>query len=207
MSDFRRSRAVPPQPQSNATMEILLLSIGHTNQCITGRKMALTNLRGSLSFDRWRRWSFVHQHPPHRSHTNDANDATTIGILLPSIGTYHRMYHRPNDGIHKAPSSILRSSVAMIMIVIVCVSTINIGLTAATNDATIILPSIGTYHRMYHRPNDSILWSFVFYLPSLSLLPFDRWQQRWLFGIYIAADRGSTKIERWVCHRKDGTWP
>ena len=165
-----------------------------------------------LSFDRRRRWSFVHQHPPHLTvATNDANDddATTIGILLPSIGTYHRMYHRPNDGIHKAPSSILRSSVAMIMIVIVCVSTINIGLTAATNDATIILPSIGTYHRMYHRPNDIVYYeasSSIFHrclcCPSIGGSSDD-----YLASRYIAADQGSTKIERWVCNRKDGTWP
>ena len=81
-------------------------------------------------------------------------------ILLPSIGhttNHHRRYHRPKDDTHEAPSSILRSSAAMI----VCASTINISLAAATNDATNLLPSIGTYHdRMYHRPNDGEASSF-----------------------------------------------
>ena len=37
-------------------------------------------------------------------HQRCHHNATTIGTLLLSIGTYHRTYHRSNDGIHKASS-------------------------------------------------------------------------------------------------------
>jgi len=125
MSDFRRSRAVPPQPLSSATMGILLPSIDHTNQCITGRKMALTKLPYGLFRGRTRDHLCINIRLTVA--TNDANDATTIGILLPSIGTYHRMYHRPNDGIlmKLRPSFIVVSAAvrSAAAAMIVCAST------------------------------------------------------------------------------------
>ena len=39
-------------------------------------------------------------------HLHQRYGTTMIGIILPTIGIYHRMYHRPNDGSHEASSSI-----------------------------------------------------------------------------------------------------
>ena len=63
---------------------------------------------------------------------------------------YHqRRYHRPKDDTYedRRPLSFDRRGDDSLCIA----STINISLAAATNDAIIILPSIGT---LYHRPND-----------------------------------------------------
>ena len=93
--------------------------------------MILMKLR-PLSFDLpRRRWYFpvVYQHGPRRSQLPTMRPRWWDGnILVPSIGTYHRMYHRPNDGTYEASSSIFhrrfrRSICGEAAAMIVCAST------------------------------------------------------------------------------------
>ena len=139
-------------------MDILLPSFGHTTTNVSPAKRWYSRisvpsiLRSSAAMIVCSSTSAS----PHRSHQrcqrchHDRNSPPINRHIPSNVSSAERWYSQ-------SFVLYLPSPVAMIMIVIFCVSTINIGLTAATNDATIILPSIGTYHRMYHRPNDSIL--------------------------------------------------
>ena len=123
------------------------------------------------------------------------------GYSPPIIRPYHhRMYQRPKDGTHEAPSSLSFDHRRRRWLFVHQIS-----LTVATNDATmvgILLPLIGTYHRN-HRPNKVYLWSFVRYLPS-SFPLFDR--RRTMIIVWHLHRRSPPTADRrlrWVYNRKD----
>ena len=135
------SAGVEPCRRSHLPMDILLPLFGHTTiECINGQKMVLTKLR-----------------PLYPSIVG--------GDDCLFIKSAHRSHQRCHNGGNSPP---------------------------------II---IGTYHRMYHRPNKVYLWSFVRYLPS-SFPLFDRRRTMIVWHLH----RCRPPIEDWGECTTEGCW-
>ena len=136
------SAGVEPCRRSHLPMDILLPLFGHTTiECINGQKMVLTKLR-----------------PLYPSIVG--------GDDCLFIKSAHRSHQRCHNGGNSPP---------------------------------II---IGTYHRMYHRPNKVYLWSFVRYLPS-SFPLFDRRRTMIVWHLHRRSPPTADRRLRWVYNRKD----